>query len=245
MLLEGRSIVITGAGRGIGRATAEMFSREGGHVIVSDIDGPAAEAVAQTILGSGGQAVAVTADVSREDDVQACVDAAVANFGGLDVMINNAGVPRNAMLTEMSLEVFESVIDVHLRGAWLGTRAAARVMCEAGSGSIINMSSMSGLLGFALQTNYSAAKAGIVGLTKSAAKDVGPFGVRVNAIAPGTIRTERTGQLDPAVWESKLAGVALGREGTPDELASAALFLASDMSSYVTAVVLEVAGGRM
>jgi 3-oxoacyl-[acyl-carrier protein] reductase len=244
VLLEGKSVVVTGAAKGIGRAIAELFAREGGRIVLADIDIEGAEQAAATIMADGGQARAIRADVSQEADVQAAVDVAVESYGGLDVMVNNAGVPRNAPLTEMSLDVWQSVVDVHLRGAWLGTRAAARAMRPAGRGSIVNMSSVSGIVGMVEQTNYSAAKAGIIGLTKAAAREVGAFGVRVNAIAPGTIRTERTSNLAEEVWAAKVSQACLRREGRPEELASAALFLASDLSSYVSAVVLEVAGGR-
>jgi 3-oxoacyl-[acyl-carrier protein] reductase len=244
MLLGGQNAVVTGAANGIGRAIAIKFASHGGAVVVADIDIDKAEEVAAAIVASGGSAVAVRADVRTEADVERCVSSAVRAFGSVDVIVNNAGVPNDAPLTEMTLDVWQSVVDVHLRGVWLGVRAAAAVMCPRGRGSIINMSSMSGLLGFAGQTNYSAAKAGIVGLTKAAAREVGPFGVRVNAIAPGTIRTDRTAKIVPEVWASKIANAALRREGSPDEVANVALFLASDMASYVSGTVLEVAGGR-
>jgi 3-oxoacyl-[acyl-carrier protein] reductase len=244
VLLEGKSVVVTGAAKGIGRAIAELFAREGARIVLADVDDAGAEQAAAKIIADGGQAVAIHTDVAREEDVQAAVDLAVASYGTLDVMINNAGIPRNAPMLEMSIDLWQSVVDVHLRGAWLGTRAAARVMCEAGRGSIVNMSSMSGIVGMVNQTNYSAAKAGIIGMTKAAAREVGARGVRVNAIAPGTIRTERTGNLAPEVWAAKVSEACLQREGRPEELASAALFLASEMSSYITGIVLEVAGGR-
>jgi 3-oxoacyl-[acyl-carrier protein] reductase len=244
MLLAGQSAVVTGAANGIGRAIATKFASHGGAIVVADIDIDKAEEVAASIAAGGGSAVAVQADVRAEADVERCVRSAVSAFGSVDVIVNNAGVPKDAPLTEMTLDVWQSVVDVHLRGVWLGVRAAAAVMCPRGRGSIINMSSMSGLLGFTGQTNYSAAKAGIIGLTKAAAREVGPHGVRVNAIAPGTIRTDRTAKIAPDAWASKIANVALRREGSPDEVANVALFLASDMSSYVSGTVLEVAGGR-
>jgi 3-oxoacyl-[acyl-carrier protein] reductase len=245
MLLEGRSVVVTGAANGIGRAIALLFAEEGASVVLADIDLDKAEEAAALIAEKGHSAFAIRTDVSQEDDVQACVTEAVNRHGSLDVMVNNAGVPRDAPIEEMTLDVWQSVVDVHLRGVWLGVRAAAKVMRSQGSGSIISMSSMSGLLGFAGQTNYSAAKAGIIGLTKSAARELGPSGIRVNAIAPGTIHTDRTGNIDPEVWATKIANVSMRREGTPEEVAKAALFLASDMASYISAVTLEVAGGRL
>jgi 3-oxoacyl-[acyl-carrier protein] reductase len=244
VLLQGRTAVVTGGANGIGAAIARMFAESGASVVVADIDAAKAGEVVNDIVVAGGKALVAIADVTCEEDVNSLVAVAVETYGSLDVMVNNAGVPRDAPINEMSLDVWQSVVDVHLRGAWLGVRAAGRVMTEQQRGSIINMSSVSGLLGFAGQTNYSAAKAGVIGLTKAAARDLGPFGIRVNAIAPGSIRTARTAQLEPALWAAKLDKVALRREGRPEELASAALFLASDMSSYVSGTVLEVAGGR-
>lgn len=243
-LLENRVAVITGAAQGLGYAIAERFVSEGARVVLGDVDADAAAAAAAR-LGAGDVAVGVACDVTSPEQVDALVRTAVTSFGGLDVMVNNAGVARDATMRKMPVSDFDLVIDVHLKGTWLGVRAATSVMRELGTGgSIINMSSISGKVGNAGQTNYSAAKAGIVGLTKAAAKEVGFAGIRVNALQPGIIETPMTAALPEDIRAQRLADVPLGRFGEPDEVAKVALFLASDLSSYVTGVTVEIAGGR-
>jgi 3-oxoacyl-[acyl-carrier protein] reductase len=241
-LLAGRTAVITGGAQGLGRAVAERFVAEGARVVIGDVDLAAAEATAAE-LGEG-TAVAVRCDVTDEDQVAALVAAATDAFGSLDVMVNNAGVLRDATMRKMPLDDFRLVMETHVQGTWLGTRAAAAVMREQGSGSIVNMSSISGKVGNLGQTNYSAAKAGIVGLTKAAAKEVAHLGVRVNAIQPGLIRTAMIAGMREDILEQRLKDIPMGRLGEPDEVAKVALFLASDLSSYMTGTVLEVTGGR-
>jgi 3-oxoacyl-[acyl-carrier protein] reductase len=241
-LLAGRTAVITGGAQGLGRAVAERFVAEGARVVIGDVDLAAAEATAAE-LGEG-TAVAVRCDVTDEDQVAALVAAATDAFGSLDVMVNNAGVLRDATMRKMPLDDFRLVMETHVQGTWLGTRAAAAVMREQGSGSIVNMSSISGKVGNLGQTNYSAAKAGIVGLTKAAAKEVAHLGVRVNAIQPGLIRTAMIEGMREDILEQRLKDIPMGRLGEPDEVAKVALFLASDLSSYMTGTVLEVTGGR-
>lgn len=241
-LLAGRTAVITGGAQGLGRAVAERFVAEGARVVIGDVDLAAAEATAAE-LGEG-TAVAVRCDVTDEDQVAALVAAATDAFGSLDVMVNNAGVLRDATMRKMPLDDFRLVMETHVQGTWLGTRAAAAVMREQGSGSIVNMSSISGKVGNLGQTNYSAAKAGIVGLTKAAAKEVAHLGVRVNAIQPGLIRTAMIEGMREDILEQRLKDIPMGRLGDPDEVAKVALFLASDLSSYMTGTVLEVTGGR-
>jgi 3-oxoacyl-[acyl-carrier protein] reductase len=187
---------------------------------------------------------AVRCDVTSGADVDALVAAAIEAFSGLDVMVNNAGITRDATLRKMTEEQFDEVIAVHLKGTWNGTRSAAAFMREQGRGAIVNMSSISGKVGLVGQTNYSAAKAGIVGLTKAAAKELAHLGVRVNAIQPGLIRSAMTEAMPQRIWDAKLAEVPMGRAGEPREVATVALFLASDLSSYMTGTVLEVTGGR-
>ena len=242
-LLHGKVAVVTGGAQGIGLAIAERFAAEGARVVLGDLNADRLDA-AVSALGGDEAALGVTCDVTSIDDVQRLVDAAVDRFGSLDVMVNNAGITRDATMRKMTEEDFDQVIAVHLKGAWNGTRAAAAIMREQGRGAIVNMSSISGKVGMLGQTNYSAAKAGIVGLTKAASKEVAHLGVRINAIQPGLIRTAMTEAMPERIWESKMAEIPMGRAGEPDEIAGVALFLASDLSSYMTGTVLEVTGGR-
>ncbi len=242
-LLDGRTAVVTGGARGIGFAIAERYVAEGARVVLGDLD-PAATASAVESLGGRDVAVAVRCDVTDAAEVEALVATAVDAFGGLDVMVNNAGITRDATMRKMTEEQFDEVISVHLKGSWNGTRKAADVMREQKRGSIVNISSISGKVGLVGQTNYSAAKAGIVGLTKAAAKELAHLGVRVNAIAPGLIRSAMTEAMPQRIWDEKLAEIPMARAGEPDEVAKVALFLASDLASYMTGTVLEVTGGR-
>jgi len=243
-LLEGRIAVITGGAQGLGYAIAAAFVKEGAKVVLGDVNAEGVAAAAQQ-LAVGDRAVGLACNVTSAHDVDALVTEAKDRFGSLDIMVNNAGITRDATMRKMTEEQFDQVIDVHLKGCWLGTRAACTIMREQESGgSIINVSSISGKVGMLGQTNYSAAKAGIVGLTKAAAKEVGFANVRVNAIAPGIIRTEMTDALRDDVMAAKIAEVPIGRIGEPSEVASVVLFLASDMSSYMSGTVLEITGGR-
>ncbi len=242
-LLAGRTAVVTGGAQGLGFAIAERFIAEGARVVLGDLDLERTRAAADA-LGGPDVVRAVRCDVTAIAEVEALVAAAVEDFGRLDVMVNNAGITRDATLRKMTEEQFDQVIAVHLKGTWNGTRAAAAVMRAQGSGAIVNMSSISGKVGLVGQTNYSAAKAGIVGLTKAAAKELAHVGVRVNAIAPGLIRSAMTEAMPQRIWDAKLAEVPMGRAGEPDEVAKVAVFLASDLSSYMTGTVLEVTGGR-
>ena len=240
-LLEGRRAVVTGAAQGIGLEIARTLHEHGASVVLADLDEErAAEAAAEI----GDRALGLGCDVTNEDDVQRLVDRAAEHLGGLDVLVNNAGITRDASLKKMTLADFDAVVTVHLRGTWLGIRAASAVMREQRAGSIINLSSMSGKVGNPGQTNYSAAKAGVVGMTKAAAKELAHHGVRVNAIQPGLIKTPMTAAMTPEAFAATEATIPMRRAGEPAEVAAVVAFLASDLSSYMTGTVLEVSGGR-
>ena len=243
-LLEGRTAVITGAAQGLGLAIAEAFVAEGANVVLGDLNEEAVIEAAKG-LGVGDRAIGMTCNVVELEQVDALAQKAVEVFGSLDVMVNNAGITRDATMRKMTEEQFDQVIAVHLRGTWNGLKSASGIMREQEKGgSIINVSSISGKVGMLGQTNYSAAKAGIVGMTKAAAKEVGFKNVRVNAIQPGFIKTAMTAAMRQDVIDSKLAEIPMGRAGEPSEVASVVVFLASDMSSYMSGTVQEIAGGR-
>ena len=242
-LLQDKTAVITGGAQGIGLAIAQTFVAEGARVVLADLDGDAAQAAAAG-LGGPDVALGIACDVVSAADVERALDAAVSTFGTLDVVVNNAGITRDATMRTMTEEQFDQVIAVHLKGCWNGTRLAAARMREQKSGAIVNISSLSGKVGMVGQTNYSAAKAGIVGLTKAAAKEMAHHGVRVNAIQPGLIRSAMTEAMPQKAWDQKMAEIPMGRPGEPAEVASVALFYASSLSSYLTGTVAEVTGGR-
>ncbi|MGY2084137.1 3-oxoacyl-ACP reductase FabG [Blastococcus sp. SYSU DS0539] len=241
-LLDQRTAVITGGAQGIGYAIAEAFVAQGARVVLGDLDGVAAQRAAERL--GDDRALGVSCDVVNGEDVQRLLATAVDRFGSLDVLVNNAGVTRDATMRTMTEDQFDQVIAVHLKGCWHGTRLASAIMREQKSGAIVNISSLSGKVGMVGQTNYSAAKAGIVGLTKAAAKEMAHHGVRVNAIQPGLIRSAMTEAMPQKAWDQKMAEIPMARAGEPAEVASVALFYASDLSSYMTGTVAEVTGGR-
>lgn len=244
-LLDGRNAIVTGSARGLGLAMAERFGEEGARVVLSDIDAAALEEAQDKLTARGLQVSARPADVTDEDAMAALVRHCVDRWGTLDVMVNNAGITRDGVLRKMTTDDFRQVIDVHLVGGWLGTKMASLQMREQGTGgSVINISSMSGKVGNPGQTNYSAAKAGLIGLTKAAAKEGARYGIRVNAIQPGFIRTAMTDHMPQDVLSERIAEIPLGRIGEPLDVANTALFLASDLSSYLTGITIEVSGGR-
>jgi 3-oxoacyl-[acyl-carrier protein] reductase len=243
-LLDGKRAVVTGGARGIGYEIARVLGQAGAAVVIGDIDESAADYAVKQLAAADVEAVSRRCDVTDEADMAALVTLCSDSFGPLDVMVNNAGITRDATMRKMTEDQFDQVIAVHLKGTWNGTRLAAGVMRESGGGAIINISSISGKVGLMGQTNYSAAKAGIIGMTKAAAKEVAHLGVRINAIQPGLIRSAMTEAMPQKIWDAKLAEVPMARAGEPSEIASVAVFLASDLSSYMTGTVLEVTGGR-
>jgi 3-oxoacyl-[acyl-carrier protein] reductase len=243
-LLAGKNCIVTGGSKGIGRAIVELFLREGAKVWYfsrSEAEDPAALAAAAA--AGGGQAKWISVDVADEAKINEAVEAVVAEAGCVDALVNNAGVTRDGLVFRMSLEDWEAVLRTNLTSAFLVSRAVARHMIKRRSGSIVNMSSVVGITGNGGQTNYSASKAGVIGFTKSLAREVASRGVRVNAIAPGFIETAMTEKIPAEAKEKMKAGIPLGRTGKGEDVAAAALFLCSELSSYVTGEVIKVDGG--
>ncbi|MBE3591209.1 MAG: 3-oxoacyl-ACP reductase FabG [Firmicutes bacterium] len=243
--LSGKVAVVTGAGQGIGRAIALEMARHGADVAVLDLNLETAARTAEEVRAFGRKAVAVRADVTSAEDVEGAAETAVRQLGGLHVWVNNAGITRDATILKMSEEDFDLVLRVHMRGTFLGMRAAgARMRAQGQGGAIVNISSISGKVGNFGQVNYAGAKAGIVAMTKTAAREFARFGVRVNAIQPGWIETAMTAAVPEDVRAQAVAAIPLGRTGRPEEVARVAVFLASEYASYMTGAVVEVTGGR-
>ena len=242
----GKSVLVTGAGRGIGRGIAMAFAAEGANVVLGYCgNDEAAGKTLSEIEAAGGHAALFKGNVSDSGEVSAMTDFAVKTFGRLDVLVNNAGITRDGLLMGMKEEDFDSVINVNLKGTFNTIRFASRTMVKQRKGKIINISSVSGVTGNAGQANYSASKAGIIGLTKSAARELASRNINVNAIAPGFVDTDMTITLSDKVKEGAKGQIPLGRFGKPEEVAELALFLSSEKSDYITGQVINIDGGMV
>jgi 3-oxoacyl-[acyl-carrier protein] reductase len=244
--LKEKVVLITGGSRGIGRAIATTLAGAGATVVI-DYKGnqAAADEVVGAITAADGQALAIQADVSKQEEVERLFKAVLERYSRLDVLVNNAGITRDTLLLRMKEEDFDEVLQTNLRGVYLCTRAALRPMTKARGGRIINITSVVGLTGNAGQANYAAAKAGIIGFTKSAAREMASRNITVNAVAPGYIETDLTGVLSESVRAAILENIPLGRLGTPQDVANLVCFLASDAAAYITGQTLTVDGGMV
>ncbi len=246
MLLGGKVAIITGASRGIGRAVALELAKNGAKVVVNFAGNrAAAEQVAAAIKENGGEAILHQADVADAATVDALFKAATEAFGRVDILVNNAGITRDNLLLRMKEEDWDAVLNTNLKGVFNCTKVAAKIMMKQRSGKIINMTSVIGLMGNAGQANYAAAKAGVIGFTKATAKELASRNITVNAIAPGFITTDMTAVLTDDVKAEMAKQIPLGRLGTPEDIAAAVLFLASDAASYITGQTLTVDGGMV
>ena len=246
MLLENKGAVVTGGSRGKGRAVAEALAAEGATVaVIYDGKTKAAEDTVRTIEEAGGKAFAVQCDVADEDAVTDMVKMVHEKLGTIDVFVNNAGITRDGVLMRMKREDWDAVLSTNLTGVYNCTKAVTKIMMKQRSGSIINMTSVVGETGNAGQANYAAAKAGVIGFTKSVAKELASRNIRVNAVAPGCIDTDMTAVLSDAVKEEMIKSIPLGRTAAPEEVAQAVVFLASQKAGYITGQTLNVDGGMV
>ncbi len=244
MNFAGKTAVVTGGSRGLGRAVCLELAKGGANVVLCYAGNEAA--AGETVVACealGAKALAVRCDVAKADEVKALMDAAVQAFGRIDILVNNAGITRDGLLMMMKEDDFDAVINANLKGAFLCMKAVSRLMMKQRWGRIVNLSSVVGLRGNAGQVNYAASKAGVIGMTKSLAKELATRGVTVNAVAPGFIDTDMTAAMPQAAREATLASIPMGRMGAPEDVAKAVAFLASDQAAYVTGQVLAVDGG--
>ena len=245
-LLEGKTAIITGASRGIGRGIAVVFAQQGANVAFTySSSASAAQELENELMALGEKEKGYQSNAADFNEAQKLVDDVIATFGTIDILINNAGITKDNLLMRISEEDFDQVINVNLKSVFNMTKAVQKVMLKNRAGSIINMSSVVGVKGNAGQTNYAASKAGVIGFTKSVALELGSRNIRCNAIAPGFIETEMTAKLNDDVVQGWRDSIPLKRGGTPEDVANACVFLASDMSAYVTGQVMNVDGGML
>lgn len=246
MLLDGKTALVTGASRGIGRAIALRLAAEGASVAINYAGNTAkAEETKAAIEAAGGKAALFQADVSDSAQVERMVAAVTEMFGTIDILVNNAGITRDGLLMRMKEEDFDAVLDTNLKGIFHVTKAVSKLMMKKRAGRIVNMASVVGIMGNAGQTNYAAAKAGVIGFTKSAAREFAARGITVNAVAPGFIATDMTAAMPKKAKEATLAAIPLRRMGEPEDVANAVAFLVSDQASYITGQVVKVDGGMV
>jgi len=244
--LKDKVALVTGGSRGIGRSIATTLAAAGATVVVNyKGNQAAADEVVRAIEAAEGVALAVQADISKPDEVERLFKGVLERYGKIDILVNNAGITRDTLLLRMKEDDFDAVIDTNLRGVYLCTKAALRPMTKARSGRIINITSVVGLMGNAGQSNYAAAKAGIIGFTKAAAREMASRNITVNAVAPGYVETELTGVLSDQIRTAILENIPLGRMGTPQDVANVVCFLASDAAAYITGQTLTVDGGMV
>lgn len=245
-LLEGKTALVTGASKGIGRTIAQKFAEQGANVAFTYLSSvEKGQALEQELQVYGTKIKGFRSDASKFDEAEKLIDSIVSEFGTLDIVVNNAGITKDGLLLRMTEAQWDDVININLKSVFNVTKAASRVMMKNRSGVFINMSSVVGVQGNAGQANYAASKAGIIGFSKSAAKELGSRNIRTNVIAPGFIRTEMTDVLDPKVVEGWEQGIPLKRAGETEDVANACLFLASDLASYINGQVLSVCGGML
>ncbi len=242
---EGKVAVVTGAARGIGQAIAKRLAQEGADVAICDLQAEWLAETAGIVEGFGRKALPLAVDVGDSEAVTACINEVVKVFGKVDIMVNNAGITKDTLLVRMSDDDWDAVLRVNLKGTFLFSRAVAKHMMKQRSGAIVNIASISGVIGTAGQANYAASKAGVIALTKSTANELASRGVRANAIAPGFISSKMTDALSEDVRKQYLSRIPLGRFGTVEDIANAVVFLASEQSSYMTGQTLHVNGGMV